>query len=78
MWKHISKWDDVSDAIMMLDDNSICGLDIAEHLQNASNRLFLLLGRFFAGFIVHNILPDSVFSLLLEPVIKDKASKFML
>lgn len=38
----IFRSDDVSDAIMVLDDNKVSGVDniTAEHLQNASNRLF--------------------------------------
>lgn len=61
---------------MVLDDNKACGIDhiTAEHLKNASHRLCPVPAMCFTGFIVHGVLPDSITSGLLMPVIKDKAS----
>lgn len=47
----------------------------AEHLKLASPRLDPLLALSFASFLVHICLPDSIMSVLLVPVIKDKAGK---
>lgn len=68
---------DASDAIMMLDNHKACGIDYitAEHLKNASPRLCPLLAMCFTGLLVHGILPDSITSVLLVPVIKDKVGK---
>ncbi len=68
---------DVHDTIMMLDDNKDCGMDhiTAEHPRNASYRMGPLLAMCFTGFMVHGVLPDSITSVLLVPVIKDKAGK---
>ena len=62
---------------MQLADNKACGMDkiTAEHLKRASSTLYPLLSICFTGFLVHGILPDSILSVLLVPVIKDKAGK---
>lgn len=69
--------EDVYDAIMRLDDNKACGMDhiTAENLKYASHRLCPLIAMCFTSFIVHGVLPDSITSMLLVPVIKDKAGK---
>ncbi len=68
---------EIKDAIHDLPNNKACGMDLisAEHLKNASLRLAPLLALCFSGFMIHGTLPDSIISILLVPVIKDKAGK---
>ena len=68
---------EVSDAIGMLDNNKACGRDgiTTEHLKYANYKLSLLLAMCFTGFLVHGVLPDSILSVLLVPVLKEKAGK---
>lgn len=68
---------EVSDAIEMLDNNKACGTDgiAAEHLKHASYRLSPLLALCFTGLLVHGVLPDSILSVLLVPVLKEKAGR---
>ncbi len=47
----------------------------AEHLKFASFRLVVLLAVCFTGFMIHGLLPESMLSVTLLPVIKDKAGK---
>jgi len=54
-------------------DTSI--LIFAEHLKNASLRLVPLLSMCITGFLVHGTLPENMISVILVPVIKDKAGK---
>ena len=65
----------VNDAIKELSQNKSCGLDgiSAEHLKYVSERLPHLLGLCITGFFIHGFLPDSMLSVLIVPVIKDKA-----
>ena len=65
----------VIEAIKELSINKSCGLDkiTAEHLKYASEKLPYLLGMAITGFFVHGFLPDSMLSVLIVPVIKDKA-----
>ena len=67
----------VFDAMHTLPNNKACGLDFisAEHLKNASLRLAPLLALSLTGFMIHGILPDSMLSILLVPVLKDKAGR---
>lgn len=69
---------EVFDAICKLSNNKSCGMDsiTAEHLKNASYKLAPLLAINFTGLMIHGILPDSLLSVLLIPVIKDKDGKF--
>lgn len=69
--------DDVLYAIEKLSLNKACGLDqiTAEHLRHASNRLSVLLAVCFSGFLMHGVLPDSMLTVLLVPVIKNKTCK---
>ena len=69
--------DEITAALKKLGDNKSSGLDSisAEHLKNASNRLIPLLAMCITGLLVHGILPDSMISVLLVPVIKDKTGK---
>ena len=64
-------------AIEKLATNKACGPDkiTAEHLKYASHRLSVLLTMCFAGLLSQVILPDSMLSVLLAPVIKDKTCK---
>ena len=65
----------VSDAIKELGLNKSCGSDgiMAEHLKYATERLPYLLSLCLTGFFIHGFLPDSMLSVLIAPVIKDKA-----
>lgn len=47
----------------------------SEHMKFASKKLYTLLAICFNGLLVHGILPDSILSVLLEPIIKGKAGK---
>ena len=69
--------EDVTHAIEKLDLNKACGSDgiCSEHLKYASNVLVPLLAMCFTGFISHGLLPESILSVMLVPVIKDKAGK---
>ena len=73
----VIKPDEIQEAIKKLEDNKSCGLDNinAEHLKNASQKLIPLLALCITGFLVHGVLPDSMISVLLVPVIKNKSGK---
>lgn len=64
-------------AIGKLDLNKTSGLDgvTAEHLKYCSKRINTLLAHCFTGLIIHGILPDSMLSIVLVPVIKDKTGQ---
>uniref|UniRef100_A0A671UZC4 Reverse transcriptase domain-containing protein n=1 Tax=Sparus aurata TaxID=8175 RepID=A0A671UZC4_SPAAU len=68
---------EVYEEVMKLGNNKACGMDniTAEHLKLASKKLYPLLAICFTGLLVHGILPDSILSVVLVPVIKDKAGK---
>ena len=68
---------EVLDAIGKLADGKACGQDkiTAEHLKLASPRLAAKLALCFTGLMTHGILPDSMLTVTLVPVIKDKAGK---
>lgn len=63
----------VCEAVKKLSNNKASGLDqiTAEHLKFDSPRIYPLLSICFTGFLIHGILPDSMLSVLLVPVIKD-------
>ena len=69
---------DICDAIKSLDSNKSCGLDgiHAEHLKYASNRLIPLLSLCFTGLLIHGVLPDSLMSVVLVPVIKKQMRQY--
>ena len=69
--------EEVTHAIEKLDLNKACGSDgiCSEHLKYASNVLVPLLAMCFTSFISHGFLPESMLSVMLVPVIKDKAGK---
>ena len=68
---------EISQAIEKLSINKTTGMDSisAEHLKFASARLCTLLALCFTAFVVHGFLPDSMMTVVLVPVIKDKAGK---
>ena len=68
---------EVQDAVMKLGDNKASDMDniTTKHLKFASKKLYPLLAICFTGLLVHGILPYSILSLILVPVIKDKAGK---
>ena len=65
---------EIFEAIKSLDSNKTCGLDgiYAEHLKYASDRLIPLISMCFTSLFVHGILPNSLMSVVLVPVIKNK------
>lgn len=46
-----------------------------EPLKNGTMRTAPLLSLCFTGFMMHGLLPDSMLSVMLVPVVKDKARK---
>ena len=69
--------EEVTHAIEKLDLNKACGSDgiCSEHLKYSSNVLVPLLAMCFTSFISHGFLPESMLSVMLVPVIKEKAGK---
>lgn len=66
---------EVMDAIKKLDNNKSCGADkiYAEHLKHASEKIIPLLSLCFTGFFVHGFMPSSLLTVVLVPIIKNKA-----
>lgn len=62
---------------MQLSDNKAFGLDqiTAEHLKLSSPKVAALLAMYFTGLLTHGTLPESMLTVILVPVIKDKAGK---
>ena len=73
---HTSPYE-ISQAIRQLADSKACGLDnmTAEHLKLTSPRVAVLLSVCLTGLVTHGILPDAMLTVILVPVIKDKAGK---
>ena len=69
--------DEIELVIGHLDKNKSCGVDgvYAEHLMYCSRRELPLLAMCMSTFFVHGFLPDSMLSVVLVPVIKDKCGK---
>ena len=69
--------EEVTHAVEKFDLNKACGSDgiCSEHLKYSSNVLEPLLAMCFTIFISHRFLPASMLSVVLVPVIKDKAGK---
>ena len=67
--------DDIQNAIKRLDNNKTCGSDeiYAEHLKYSSEKLYPLLSICFTSLFVHGYLPDSLLTVILVPIIKNKA-----
>ena len=68
---------EIEDAIHKLSRGKSCGLDgiYAEHLKYSSNSIWSILSKCITSFLVHGFLPDSLMSVVLCPIIKDKAGK---
>ena len=68
---------EVHEAILKLRDNKACGQDdiTAEHVKFVSKKLYPLVALCYTGLFVHGVLPDSMLSVVLVPVIKDKVGK---
>ena len=58
-------------------NNKSCGADglFAENMKHGGKRLNTLLAMCFTGLFVHGFLPDSMLSVVLVPIIKDKNGK---
>lgn len=67
---------EVHETILRL-GNKACELDniTAEHIQFASKKLCPLMAMRYTGLLVHGLLPDSMLSVELVPVIKDTVWK---
>ena len=69
--------DDIEFSINKLATGKSCGLDgvYAEHLKYCSNGYKILLAKCFSSFLSHGYLPESIMSVVLVPIIKDKSGK---
>uniref|UniRef100_A0A3P9I9Z6 Reverse transcriptase domain-containing protein n=1 Tax=Oryzias latipes TaxID=8090 RepID=A0A3P9I9Z6_ORYLA len=67
---------EIQDAFSKIKEGKACGLDdiTVEHLKYSSFKLRPLLAICFTGFLTHGVLPDSILSVVLIPVIKDKTA----
>ena len=68
---------DIEFTIGQLDKNKSCGLDgiYAEHLKYCSRQILPLLAKCISALFNHGFLPDSMLSVVLIPVIKDRCRK---
>ena len=68
---------EIREIILNLKDGKACGPDgiSAEHLKFASGKLCHLLAMCYTGLFVHGVLPDSMLSGILVPIVKDKVGK---
>ena len=66
---------EIIEAIKSLKLNKAGGLDgiQAEHLKYSSNKLIPLLSMCFSSFFVHGFLPNTLMSVVLAPIIKNKS-----
>ena len=66
---------EILNAIKKLDINKSCGSDeiYAEHLKYSTEKLYPLLSILFSSLLVHSYLPKSLMTVILVPVIKNKA-----
>ena len=69
--------DELKFAISKLQLNKACGLDqiYAEHIRFASDRVLPLLSLCFTSMFIHGFLPDTLMSVVLVPIVKDKTGK---
>ena len=65
---------DIISGIEGLANNKSCGLDgvSVEHLKHSSNRIVPKLAMCFTGLCIHGVLPPSIISVALVPIVKDK------
>ncbi len=68
---------EIEDAINNLAGGKSCGLDgiYSEHLKYSSIGYRSLLAKCMTSFLVHGYLPESLMSVVLVPIIKDKSGK---
>ena len=70
--------DEIEVAISQLEKNKSCGIDAiiyAEHLLYCSRRLLPLLAMCISSLFIYGFLPDSMLSVVLVPVIKNKSRR---
>ena len=69
--------DEIEYAINKLATGKSCGLDgvYVEHLKYSSNSYKFLLAKCLTSFLSHGFLPESLMSVVLVPIIKDKSGK---
>ena len=65
---------EVEEGINKLAAGKSCAMDgvYAEHLKYCSTDYMALLAKCMSSFLVHGFLPDSLMSVVLVPMIKDK------
>ena len=65
---------EIFSAINDLANNKSCGLDgvNAEHLKHCSDRIVPMLAICFTGLFIHGVLPPSMISVVLVPIVKNK------
>ena len=75
--KSIINAGEIEDAINKLVGGKSCGLDgiYAEHSKYASNNYRTAIAKCMTSFLIHGFLPESLMSVILVPIIKDKAGK---
>ena len=68
---------EIEDAINKLSGGKSCAMDgvYAEHLKHCSSNYWTLLAKCMTSFLVHGFLPESLMSVVLVPIIKDKSGK---
>ena len=68
--------EEIMHAIKDLKDNKSCGLDgiSAEHLKHCSDVIIPLLSMCFTSWFVHGILTESLISVVLVPIVKNKTA----
>ena len=73
----IIKADEIEFAIHKLATGKSCSLDgvYAEHLKYSSNGYKILLAECLTSFLRHGFLPESLMSVVLVPIIKDKSGQ---
>lgn len=75
-WGVITELDEVPSVIEGLTLNKACGPQrAAEHLKYDSHRISVVLAMYFNGLSIHCTLPDSMLTVLLMSVVKDKTGK---
>ena len=69
--------EEIEFAINKLDTGKSCGMDgvYAEHLKHSSNGYKSLLAKCLTSFLSHGFLPESLMSVVLVPIMKDKSGK---
>ena len=68
---------EIEDAINKLAEGKSCGIDgiYAEHLKHCSTNYMTLIAKCFTSFLIHGFLPETLMSVVLVPIIKDKSGK---